>query len=694
MPNNLAFLDFLSDSRKQYYRTSKWLKSDFDSNLWLFEFANPGSGNMTLDFNVVLSNGTLLTDAQNIRILNTFKYWINSVTHPDNTRGRGLEYADATVKDLIERAATLIDYFLIHADQLKVDTCGLQAITGDHLKHLIDRLTSTNIKAESIYDWSSTLTRYLLEQVSDLDNMGLLNTSDIDFTSISDDQKDNDTLSIPFEMIPHIRCWLWRNNFYRKSYNNEYRYLPITTKLTSVLYGKRTLRGDAGPKPTPAILCMEKEGFIEQEYPAIPVSSRDESSISKTGITAYRKVFNALLLLQDPEFEKDGLLLPPADSIYAVKDHTLEPKLDSRFTSLPSRAVLDAVKQGIEFHIKHADSILWSFDNLLAGLKNKRECATSLRTSLSKVMTPSEFIELMHPDIRKIGVEKWTINKDPRSERYDSLRSNKGFSELIRVYYGASEVLVAALMARRQRELITLKAGQCLDNTGSYLIFRKAKSTKMLAGLQSTVVRPIDKLAVEMILILEGFQKSLIKHGYIDEMGSLFDTVSTIDPSRLLPASKNSFNTNLDYFCDYFETPLHNGKRYYIRTHQLRRFFALCFFWGSGFGGMETLRWFMGQTDPAHLYRYITENSPGEVLRHAKSQFLSETINEHEELVTLIKQRYGTDDFTLINTEELEPFIDDLINDGVVEIEPDFIKDANGNYYKIVVTIRGISDAN
>ena len=50
----------------------------------------------------------------------------------------------------------------------------------------------------------------------------------------------------------------------------------------------------------------------------------------------------------------------------------------------------------------------------------------------------------------------------------------------------------------------------------------------------------------------------------------------------------------------------------------------MCFFWGSGFGSLDTLRWFMGHTNIEHVYHYITESTSGEVLRNVKTQFLLE----------------------------------------------------------------------
>ena len=36
--DNLAFLDNLLGSRKDFYRESKWLVSDFDCDIWCFKF--------------------------------------------------------------------------------------------------------------------------------------------------------------------------------------------------------------------------------------------------------------------------------------------------------------------------------------------------------------------------------------------------------------------------------------------------------------------------------------------------------------------------------------------------------------------------------------------------------------------------------------------------------------------------------
>jgi hypothetical protein len=126
-----------------------------------------------------------------------------------------------------------------------------------------------------------------------------------------------------------------------------------------------------------------------------------------------------------------------------------------------------------------------------------------------------------------------------------------------------------------------------------------------------------------------------------------------------------------------------------MRQHQLRRFFAMCFFWGSGFGSLDTLRWFMGHTNVEHVYHYITESTSGEILRNVKTQFLLENVRKYENLLSLIKNRYNTTKFDLIDSEDLESYLSDLVENEEIIVEPEFLENNNEQEYKIIVKIKG-----
>ncbi len=140
------------------------------------------------------------------------------------------------------------------------------------------------------------------------------------------------------------------------------------------------------------------------------------------------------------------------------------------------------------------------------------------------------------------------------------------------------------------------------------------------------------------------------------------------------------------------ETPLnHEGKRYYIRQHQLRRFFAMLFFWGSSFGGMDTLRWFLGHADVEHLYHYITESTPGRVLRGTQAHYATEQLQAYNQsasaLADLLVKSFGTRKFDLMDASKLNEYIEDLIEEGSVTVKPEFFKAEDGKDYRILITV-------
>jgi hypothetical protein len=233
-----------------------------------------------------------------------------------------------------------------------------------------------------------------------------------------------------------------------------------------------------------------------------------------------------------------------------------------------------------------------------------------------------------------------------------------------------------------------LVAGRALDLSGTYLVFEKEKSSRGLRGIRQREVRPIVKIGVSMIREIERLQAKLVALGILPKMTNLFCPIGLFEGSGLSDASHHAFNNALDAFCDYFELPIVDGKRYYLRQHQLRRFFCMLFFWGNSFGGTDTLRWMLGHTDPEVLYRYITETVPGAVLRGAKAQFAAENIEAYAELSELVKKHYGASGFMMLDSQELTDFIAGLEEDGTVEIEPEFIEVGGRKLYKIAVIVR------
>lgn len=358
-------------------------------------------------------------------------------------------------------------------------------------------------------------------------------------------------------------------------------------------------------------------------------------------------------------------------------------KEKGRFKTVPSNIIFSYVQKSIEFHYKYGKDIVDTYIRFHSFLNNNKYDFTKFKytNELEDI-----FYECLSPNLKNIGVNYFKSMNNKLydgKERYETLRSNLYFYDLLKVYYGAVQVFIGAIMARRQSELCSLIVGECIDEKTNSLMFKQSKSTKGLFGTKNHLYLPIDPLGIEMIKNLERL--------HINRKGELLFLIPTIkNPFSFNDTVSNTtYSENIDFFIDYINPELIDGKRYYIRQHQLRRFFAMCFFWGSGFGSLDTLRWFLGHTDVQHVYNYITESSSGEVLKSVKTQFLLENIEKYENLLNLIKDNYKTEQYDLINTEDLEYYISELIEHEKIKVEPEFIEDDNTVNYKIIVKVQG-----
>src|SRR5690606_25804161 len=108
--------------------------------------------------------------------------------------------------------------------------------------------------------------------------------------------------------------------------------------------------------------------------------------------------------------------------------------------------------------------------------------------------------------------------------------------------------------------------------------------------------------------------------------------------------------------------------------------------------GINGCRWMLGHADIEHIWHYITQEIDGASLRGAKSQYVIEElmhgkIGNYKNLVELLKAKYGTDDFTLIDIEEADFYIQEQLEKGNIIIEPEFLHDHNGTKLHIIVKI-------
>ncbi|KXS54190.1 MAG: site-specific recombinase, phage integrase family domain protein [Marinobacter sp. T13-3] len=696
LPNELAFLQEYLEGPSNRYDQAEWLYNSFGDPIWSYNF-DFKRGPQYLDWNVDLSNDTSLTDSENAELLNSLKHWLIASTEPQAggvSNSVKVQYAE------FNRTLHVIDYLIMNDEVYKISSFGLASLSADDLKDILTKIASSPVIHESLFTWTTRLIEFtqklLKETPADEINEILAEVEGI--ARVNPDHLDEArSLGLDPELIPSLKAALHRNGFMTR--NKRLGFAPNSALISLELY-KNTTKVKYIDKPAlPIFSYTPSTDYYSREFNAVGVTTGEaEETLSPVVYARYVNSLYRMGILHEL-----NISAPEVVDLLSIKAFRVDLKNMGRFRTLPSEVVFGSVKNAIDFHFNHGRDILNGFLRL-AILAKKLGCG------LGEV-PQQDFDNAIGPRLKDLGiselgdrfssyksfVKRNHIFKLSKPDHFKAFRNNRWLLPLVYVYFGAVQLVVGALTARRVGELNELMVGKALDSTETWLLFQNRKSTRGLMGLRSTEARPIEPIGTTMLKELDRFQRILNRIGYGKKVNFIFSSPSTASGNCRISASAFSFNKHLDLFCDYFETPLnHQGRRYYIRQHQLRRFFALLFFYSNSFGGLETLQWMMGHTDLRHVWHYITESMTGEVLRGAKSQFVAESLHygggdSYKDLADLLQKRYGTKDFTLLDTEELEDYITALLEEDEIEIEPEFFTDPDGQKFKVIVKIKDSS---
>jgi hypothetical protein len=567
----------------------------------------------------------------------------------------------------------------------------MSGVTTNDLAAVIGTIGSNRSILKTIYCWPERLSEFLRRKIDELKpeqfEAARLDIPDLE-TGIPDEA---DRLSSLSEReIVRARAWLHANSKLKKG-KADFRLQPDVRALVDEIYpsaiGKHSVNFWV-----PEELCIGPGHRVVTEFPRARVVSERDERMSTATIKTFVRALSTLRLLAG-----EGLRVPaidPDDLKGAVVSADTKP--GGRYRTLPHEVVFTAIRKGIEFALEYGDDLV---DSYLAAV----EAAASAGESIAVYFGAHDIRSVLRPSTLRLGVDRWCI--EPFGEGSSSLagvgsaeyhrllRLNVGLYESIRVLFGGIQIVVGTLMARRQGELVDLPGKGCLDADREFLIFRNRKSG--IGGMRRSEARPIPPIAVKLIGMLERLQDGLVRSGSIPSHVQLFSTPRRVGGyakrNFLTQNSRKGYSESIDFFCDWMETPRDRyGKRYYIRQHQLRRFFAMLFFFGGGFGGMETLRWFLGHTDPEHLWNYITEFTPGETIRSVAAEWaaygvLHGTI-EAEMLGAELASHFGTTNFSILEEDALVMFLEDLIEEGRLTVAPEFLD--GGQRYRIAVVLK------
>lgn len=657
------------------YLNPFWFKknTNFSDNIWILKINN--LDDKRIDFTkITLEDNSSLTDHP--KLLNSFKIWIVNQGNPLYFSGK--VPSRTTISANINKVLGLIDYIILNSDELLLSSCELSCIDENFFQDLFIQLASMPAN-EAIYNYKITVSEYLKDKIKDI-SLEQVHIFEHRFPLISLNIEEG--LDLTFEEKRKARLYLYQQKAY---YRGEDLIPKPNTRFFNFLF-TNTIAAEHRIFESLDDLALYMP-FDFQEYNAIPTRTQfEEEGQCDQNIEIYIKQFHILASVNDysfcSRFEKNNLSKITPERIRK----RVQMKPVGRHATLPGNVVFPCVKNAFEFIFSYLEPLLETMYRCYVYVPPRSE--KNKKSFDYSYLKKSYWKDVTSPELKELGVKSFRISdKDP--QKFIKRRNNEGLCDLYNVLIGALLIVIGTISARRQHEIIDLKANKNLSppnlepnlypNLNFELKFKNRKSgTYFLEDSREELSRPILNSVAQIIYKLEKFNERILNTENLSENISLINTYNHYG-NRFKALDNTNYSKCLNAFCDYFETPVIEYKkddfrRFYLRQHQLRRFFAMLFFWSKSFDGLDSIRYFLGHTDTEHLYHYITESITGEVLNGIKATSLvdnlisksQDKIENIAQLTQILEKKF--------NVRELEILAEDSISDLYPKESLDFIQ--------------------
>jgi len=747
MPKFSGALYFLNDIKisQEEELTAPWLLSDFYDNKWLIKHS--GHENLYFDWHRIMPTGIYLTSngiqnkSQNSRIttikknsssqyqvtcdyrnaLNKLKKIVFYLAHRRISKRCNFSFHF----QFFTRVMALAEWVFLHEERFN---------PREHLFELID---TNDLQSEFIPLILLGGKTQLLNIESRLKTAfsEILNTIKKDTLLLdelhrnihqSDELSYIDPIIKPWLIFSEadtslLRAWLRNNNYYL---NTEFNYgrLKYEVLLEDVLHQKikydtlcpqfqLKLRAFCATKNVKTLdfSASNTREYLNSCEQYLHEIVNDEITVSESAQDSWILTFKKLHLIS--HHLNSGLPKPAIfKSLNLNFSYHIPLKPKGRTKTIPAEIAMHALGNAIHYVLVYGESLVDMAIKVRKELKEngndvfKADRSLSYYTKYSSKYVPSFLdgsITLSDLNITQLGdIYRCTsltrFNSSGGNARAAAVREHMGLEDALTLLLASAIVIIGTTAARRQIEIRCLSKN-CLEKIagqGWYLRFDLGKDN--FGTLKGKPSRCIPNIAARAIKLINRLNSAWQKIHNTQSEGLFYGFTGNLNSCEAL--SRTRLQTILDTFSDYIEIPLDNkGKRWYLRCHQFRRFWAYSFFYKMGLGELHTLGWYLGHAETEHTWSYILESFDGhdKELQQVKAAYAVDvlqnrqpTSNKNEtaisEIKSLVLKHFNKTNFELIEKNELEDFIENLISENELDVEPKFIHDENGNSYDLI----------
>ena len=270
--------------------------------------------------------------------------------------------------------------------------------------------------------------------------------------------------------------------------------------------------------------------------------------------------------------------------------------------------------------------------------------------------------------------------------------SNPTLDDALRVLIGACIVCMATLKPSRNEELTHLKR-RCIrhDSNGYWFNFELGKSKVKGVEAWQEEDRPIPVITAQGIQLLQRLGDGLSQ--LLGEDTKATDNLFYLPQMEGVGALRINgglLTKHLDLFCDFVGLPPDSeGRRWYVRIHEMRRWFLLLLFWSGRFDVLDAARWIAGHTDAQHIYNYIEKEFPGESLPQMEAEYSEDRLRRLEQgqsgnedgvnaLYEMVLKHFNVESLSMIPESEWAGYVRALRDSDAFHLEPHSMRDEDG----------------
>ena len=395
--------------------------------------------------------------------------------------------------------------------------------------------------------------------------------------------------------------------------------------------------------------------------------------VSETTLNNSIGAWNYLYLFSN---SSDGLLSfnPYYENTHTDKLRDLKYTKKGRTPNIPIHTALyyldHAIKWVVDYGIhliKYKNSIEDEISRLQGDSKDRRE-----------IYGPRAFENITKPaELNDFIFDRY--HRHPTGTKNKIKRESLSLLDAIDCLTAACFIVIATFTARRRQEILELKDDAISDEyDGHVLEFGIEKSSAH--HILDTTKRPVPVL-VNITCNLLGCMYLKEKNDSSNKLMS--DYLFTYRKgNKLSPFKNNKIINNINLFADIINVPTYKDKndnsvtrRWYLRPHECRRFFAYTYFWNSNDSSLEALCWFMGHLTTQETERYISNSIGASEIPETLSEltisalYNNETKADLEALKDLTFNHFNVDNIEFIDKNHLSLYLKELYESGELDIE-------------------------